>query len=586
MQPRFRRALLLILLALSASLWAYLLRVPPAPPEVIDPFADAVLAGHRLVRDAIASEDLTALRAGVAALDGYAAYRAHALLARAADASAAERLAHFDAAMALRVDDPLERSLRRELHLTWGEVAVEAGEWERALAAFREALPLAAAVEAIAALDLPPHERAAALLAGRAPAAALALAPEVPSIAAPAQRALGAHEAALAGYRAWLALEPGSRVAREGEAWSLFALERFAEADAVFAALGSAYGRGLIAGREGRIDAAVAFMRASAQPAHLWTAAGWLEARGRWREAIDVHLTLAAGGDAVYADDAAHRAWVLAQRLGDAGLAARAAAAVPADAYFAPQRGEEFAISFTGAREWGEVSAAANAALAVARALLTAGDRAGAKGEGLLALRGAASDADALAVAEFLVAEGLDFRHPARWAQGALGRGEREVRVWALAYPLAFAEETVAAASEFGVDPALLWAVMKQESAFAVRAVSTSNAAGLMQVIPSTWAWIAERLREEAGDPFDPGDNLRYAAWYVRFLLDLFGGDVALAVASYNGGQGYVGRLWESAAVAGDKDEWIRAIDRLETREYVQRVAAHAAAYAALADVR
>jgi soluble lytic murein transglycosylase len=299
-----------------------------------------------------------------------------------------------------------------------------------------------------------------------------------------------------------------------------------------------------------------------------------------------VHLEIAAGNDAVYADDAAHRAWVLARRLGDEGLAAQAEAALPAGSFFAARHGVGGPVAIAPTTTPTAGSSWAQARLAEAEMLLTGGDRAAARGELLFALRDADDPADASAFAEALVAHGLDYRHPARWAQARLADGAGDERLWRLAFPSAFEEETRAAAAEFGVDPLLLWAVMKQESAFAVRAVSTSNAQGLMQVVPSTWAWIAERLGEEPGDPFDPGTNVRYAAWYLRFLLDLFEGDVELAVASYNGGQGYVGRLWESEGVARDKDEWFRSIDRLETREYVQRVLLHAAAYEALAAAR
>ena len=324
-------------------------------------------------------------------------------------------------------------------------------------------------------------------------------------------------------------------------------------------------------------------MRASAQPAHMWLATGWLEARDRFADAAALHLEIATGGDAVYADDAAYRAGVLARRLGDEALVARADAALPEGSFFAVRRGVGWEPSIVPAASSSEPSAWVRGRSALAEALLAEGDRAAARGELLFALRDATVDVDALSLAEALVAHGLDYRQPARWAQGRLAQGASDERVWRLAFPKAFEVETSAAAREFGVDPVLLWAVMKQESAFAVRAVSTSRAEGLMQVIPSTWAWIAERLGEAPGDPFDPGTNIRYAAWYLRFLLDLFDGDVELAIASYNGGQGYVGRLWESEGVAGDKDEWFRAIDRLETREYVQRVLTHAAAYQALA---
>ncbi|MEI2422272.1 transglycosylase SLT domain-containing protein, partial [Arthrospira platensis SPKY2] len=88
--------------------------------------------------------------------------------------------------------------------------------------------------------------------------------------------------------------------------------------------------------------------------------------------------------------------------------------------------------------------------------------------------------------------------------------------MWRLAYPRAYADAVVAHAASFGVEPALVWAVMRQESAFSPVAVSTSNAQGLMQVIPSTWTWLAELQREPPGDPFDPDTNVRYGTYYLR----------------------------------------------------------------------
>jgi soluble lytic murein transglycosylase len=132
------------------------------------------------------------------------------------------------------------------------------------------------------------------------------------------------------------------------------------------------------------------------------------------------------------------------------------------------------------------------------------------------------------------------------------------------------------------VDNAWVWAIMKQESAFAPFAVSTSNAQGLMQVIPSTWGWLAELQRESPGDPFDPATNIRYGAYYLAWLERLFEGDLELATASYNRGQGYIGRLFASPDIAGDKDELYRYIDALETREYLQIVTLNRDIYRAL----
>jgi len=86
-------------------------------------------------------------------------------------------------------------------------------------------------------------------------------------------------------------------------------------------------------------------------------------------------------------------------------------------------------------------------------------------------------------------------------------------------------------APKFGLDPALVIAVIAVESAFRSDAVSPKNAQGLMQLIPGT----AERFGVR--DPFDAAQNLRGGMRYLRFLIETFEGDLTLALAAYNAGE-------------------------------------------------
>lgn len=85
-------------------------------------------------------------------------------------------------------------------------------------------------------------------------------------------------------------------------------------------------------------------------------------------------------------------------------------------------------------------------------------------------------------------------------------------------------------AKKYQIDPMLVRSVIKAESAFDPKAVSSAGAQGLMQLMPAT----AASLRVD--DPFDPEQNIRAGVAYLRSLLNLFGGDLRKALAAYNAG--------------------------------------------------
>ncbi len=134
-------------------------------------------------------------------------------------------------------------------------------------------------------------------------------------------------------------------------------------------------------------------------------------------------------------------------------------------------------------------------------------------------------------------------------------------RLW---YPLRYEQIVRGHADNYSLDPALLAAVIYQESKFKPDARSTSGAIGLMQLLPDTAKGIALHTggsEFRVADLYDPELNVRYGAWYLRHLLRKYG-DERSALAAYNAGQDNV-------------DRWLRegrGIQFSETRAYVDRV--------------
>ena len=116
-----------------------------------------------------------------------------------------------------------------------------------------------------------------------------------------------------------------------------------------------------------------------------------------------------------------------------------------------------------------------------------------------------------------------------------------------------YAELIDAIAADNGVDPALVRAIIRAESNFDKRAISRKGAQGLMQLMPGTAG------RYAVGNAFDPAENIRGGVRHLRSLQDQFPGQLHLAIAAYNAGEGAVSRYKGIPPYA-------------ETRQYVARV--------------
>jgi soluble lytic murein transglycosylase len=136
-------------------------------------------------------------------------------------------------------------------------------------------------------------------------------------------------------------------------------------------------------------------------------------------------------------------------------------------------------------------------------------------------------------------------------------------------------------AREFSLDPAILRALVRQESLFEARAKSRAGALGLTQLLPSTARSLAKsvlRVRYRRAFLYDPGVNAQLGAAYLKRLYDQFAGNAIYALAAYNGGPGRMANvLGQNRGLA--EDEVFESHPAWESRDYVRRVMLYSESY-------
>jgi soluble lytic murein transglycosylase len=146
------------------------------------------------------------------------------------------------------------------------------------------------------------------------------------------------------------------------------------------------------------------------------------------------------------------------------------------------------------------------------------------------------------------------------------------LHVWGINYPAAFRHEISRLSAANGLDPSLVFALVRAESRFSPRATSPVGARGLMQLMPAT----ARAIDKVAADPdrlYQPELNLRLGTRHLKDLIDRYDGNLVPVIASYNAGAGNVDR-WLKAFGGMDQSEFIENIPFPETRDYVKKVLA------------
>jgi soluble lytic murein transglycosylase len=149
-----------------------------------------------------------------------------------------------------------------------------------------------------------------------------------------------------------------------------------------------------------------------------------------------------------------------------------------------------------------------------------------------------------------------------------------------LTLPLSHSDVIRQQAADKHLDPALIAAVIYAETKFDPRP-SSAGAQGLMQILPQTAEFLARRSGATSFNVSDlatPQVNIAYGTYYLRYLLDRYGGSTMLALAAYNGGESNVDR-WLASARARGRRLTVKSIPFPETRDYVQRVLSKQRAY-------
>jgi soluble lytic murein transglycosylase len=150
-------------------------------------------------------------------------------------------------------------------------------------------------------------------------------------------------------------------------------------------------------------------------------------------------------------------------------------------------------------------------------------------------------------------------------------------------FPTPFREVVLRRSQEIGLDPAYVYGLIRQESRFVMDARSSVGASGLMQVMPATARWTANKIGLRGFNVSQLAErdtNIAIGTGYLKLVLDDFGGSMPMAAAAYNAGPSRP-RAWRNAT-ALEGAAWAETIPFTETRDYVKKVVSNATLYAAM----
>ena len=148
-------------------------------------------------------------------------------------------------------------------------------------------------------------------------------------------------------------------------------------------------------------------------------------------------------------------------------------------------------------------------------------------------------------------------------------------------FPICYSDGVHENSAKQELNPAIVFGLIRRESAFNEKARSPTGARGLMQIMPQTGKQIARAFKERwrgNNSLYNPVTNIKYGSYYYQKLLKKFDGNYALALAAYNAGPERVKR-WMPKAESVPADIWIETIPYHETRDYVTTVLTYALIY-------
>lgn len=189
----------------------------------------------------------------------------------------------------------------------------------------------------------------------------------------------------------------------------------------------------------------------------------------------------------------------------------------------------------------------------------------------------------AFRLAPFYAMHGIWERGPwAAYTMWSLEGANRPLELWRLRYPMAWEDQVRNACERYGLDPLLIWSIMKQESGFSPGVYSTAGARGLLQMIPGTSEHVAADMGWDHFSPdelYEPAVSIEYGTACISAYSREMGGRVHETLAAYNGGPHNALR-W--GAGTADTREFYSRITFNETKKYVEIVSHNYAIYRAI----